>query len=203
MFEMIGLAIATACLFAFALLCSAVLAALTWLSIRRQAQAPRKRLALFALAIPIAAAAYFWLCTLVLPGESLFGDISEPLPNGWVIEALGKMPDFANIKDPKSLWRNPNITQCIGTVAVDGELVVGQYSHPCDTFTPVPNEPYFVFDTKHGTTTEYPSRVELQNKLGHPVNLTEVQFFQSPLAATRRKIVRIVEFTPPIVALLY
>ncbi len=82
-----------------------------------------------------------------------------------------------------------------------GDLVVGQYSHPFGTFSPNPTEPYFIFDTKHGTTIEFPTSIELQNVLGHPVTLTEVQFFQSPLAATRRKVVRAIEFTPPIAAL--
>jgi hypothetical protein len=202
MIDMIGVAIATAFFFALAFVCSAFLAAVTWLLIGKQRQAPRKRLALFALAIPMAAAAYFWLCTLVLPGESLFGDISEPLPNGWVVEALGKMPDFADIKAPQSPLRDPHLTECVGKIAVDGDLVVGQYSHPFGTFSANANEPYFIFDTKHATTIAFPTWIELQNKLGHPITLTEVQFFQSPLAATHRKVVRAIEFTPPIAALL-
>jgi hypothetical protein len=202
MFEMIGLAIATIVLFTLAGVCSTALAAITWLLIRRKEDAPRKRLILFALAVPILTVVYFWLCTAILPGESLFGDTSEPLPNGWVVEALGKMPDFADIKDLQPPWRDPHITQYIGKIAVDGDLVVGQYSHPYGTFTPNPNEPYFIFDTKHGMTTEFPAWSDLQAKLGHPIALTEIRYFQSPVATTRRKIVHAIEFTPPIVALL-
>jgi hypothetical protein len=202
MIDMIGVAIATAFLFALALVCSVVLAVVTWLLVRKQKTAPRKRLVIFALGIPIAAAAYFWLCAAILPGESLFGDISEPLPNGWVVEALGKMPDFADIKDPKSPMRDSHMTEYVGKLAVEGELVVGQYSHPYDAFTPNPIEPYFIFDTKHGTTTEFQTWSALQAALGHPIALTEIQYFQSPLAANRRKIVRSIEFSPPIVGLL-
>jgi hypothetical protein len=156
-----------------------------------------------AILIPILSAVYMWLCVAFLPGESLFGDISEPLPNGYIVEALGKMPDFANIKDPKSPWRYPKLTECVGKIAVDGPLVIGQYSHPCDAFTPKPVEAYFIFDTLSGETTELQTPTALQAKLGHPVSLTEVQFFRSPLAAARRKTNATVIFVPPFIALMF
>jgi hypothetical protein len=203
MFEIIGLFFASAFLFALAAAVSAILAGFTWLLMRKQQSAPRKRLILMALAIPICSAAYIWLCIAVLPGKSLFGDIEEPLPNGYVVKALAKMPDFAGISDPKSFRRYPHLSECIGKLAIVGELVIGQYSHPCDTFASKPNEPYFIFDTRGGNVTDFPTLSALQMKLGRPVDLIEVQFFQSSLTRTRRRVNNAVEFGPPIIALLF
>jgi hypothetical protein len=202
MFEIIGLLFASAFLFASAAAVSAILAGFTWLLMRKRQSAPQKRLILMAPIIPIFSAAYMWLCVAVLPGESLFGDIDEPLPNGYVVKALAKMPDFAGISDPKSPWRYPQLSECIGKLAVVGQLVVGQYSHPCDTFSPKPDEPYFIFDTHTGKTTDLSTLSALQEKLGQPVNLTEVQFFRSPLAQKRRSMDKAIEFGPPIIALI-
>ena len=99
MFELIGLLFATIFLFTIASILAAILAGITWLLVRNTS-APRKRLMFTAAMIPIASAAYLWLYMALLPGESLFGDISQPLPNGYVLEALGKMPDFASISNP-------------------------------------------------------------------------------------------------------
>jgi hypothetical protein len=112
MFEMIGLLIATGFLFALAALASAILAGLTWLYVRKR-RAPRIRLMLAAAVIPIVSAAYFWLCIALLPDESLFGDIDQPLPNGYALKALGKMPDFASIDNPKTPYSYNGLSECI------------------------------------------------------------------------------------------
>jgi hypothetical protein len=128
MFELIGLLFATMLLFVLA----AVLSGITWLLVRKTS-APRKRLIFAAASIPIISAAYFWLCIALLPGESLSGDISQPLPNGYLLEALGKMPDFASISNPKSPNSYNGLSECISQLAVYGPLVAGQYSHPFGT----------------------------------------------------------------------
>jgi hypothetical protein len=203
MFELIGLVFATGILFALATVLSFVLAGFTWLSVRNR-QAPRKRLVLAAALIPILSAAYLWLCTALLPGKSLFGDISQPLPNGYTLEALGKMPDFASLTSAKSPNSYNGLTECIGKLAVYGPFVVGQYSHPFGTFDPKPNEPFFVFDTRNHQHVDLPTIAELENSLGHTVQLTEVQFFRSqePAYRMQQKVNRTVEFGPPIFALV-
>jgi hypothetical protein len=202
MFELIGLLFATIFLFTIASIAAAILVGITWLLLRNTS-APRKRLMFTAALIPIASAAYLWLCVALLPGESLFGDISQPLPNGYVIEALGKMPDFASISNPKSPYSYNGLSECIGRLAVYGPLVAGQYSHPFGSFTAAPNEPFFIFDTRNGQHKDLPKLADLQATLGHPVLLTEVQFFRSqePTYRLRQNLNRAVMFGPPIIAL--
>jgi hypothetical protein len=202
MFELIGLLFATGMLFALAAILSSVLAGLTWLSMRNR-QGPRKRLIFAAALLPIFSVAYLWLCVALLPGESLFGDISQPLPNGYTLEALGKMPDFASLSNAKSPNSYNGLSECIGRLAVYGPFVAGQYSHPFGTFDAKPNEPFFIFDTRNGQHLDLPAITDLQNSLGHSVQLTEVQFFRSqePAYRARRNVNKVVMCGPPIIAL--
>ena len=203
MFELIGLLFAIGMLFALAAVASIVLAALTWLSVRNR-QTPRKRLILAAALIPLFSVAYLWLCIALLPGESLFGDISQPLPNGYTLEALRKMPDFASVSNAKSPNSYNGLTECVGKLAVYGPFVAGQYSHPLGTFDAKPNEPFFIFDTRSGQHLDLPAIADLQNNLGHSVQLTEVQFFRSqePTYRARQNVNKVVMFGPPITALV-
>jgi len=204
MFELIGLLFATLLLFALAALMAAILAGTTWLLVRNTS-APRKRLIFAAALIPLVSAAYAWLCIAVLPGESLFGDISQPLPNGYVLQALSKMPDFASISKADSpLSGYSGLSECIGKVAVYGPFVTGQYSHPFGSFNAAPNEPFFIFDTRNGQLRDLPMLSDLQTVLGHPVVLTEVQFFRSRELAYRRQqdVNKVIMFGPPITALV-
>jgi hypothetical protein len=115
-------------------------------------------------AILLAPSCVIWLYTTValLPGESLFGDIDQPLPNGYHVTALGKMIDFADIS---SANRADSLSEYVASLQVHGDLVAGQYSHPFGTFTPKPNEGYFVLDTKTGAHKDLPSAAALQAEL--------------------------------------
>jgi hypothetical protein len=203
MFELIGLLFATMFLFILAAITAAILAGTTWLLVRKSSM-PRKRVVVIASLIPFASAAYFWVCIALLPDESLFGDISQPLPNGYTLKALGKMPDFASIDKTDSPLAGYNVlSQCVGRLAVYGPLVVGQYSHPFGTFDVAANEPFFIFDTRNGQHTELPTLASLQAALGHSVSLTETQSFRSQEPAYRRQksVNRAAMFGPPIIAL--
>lgn len=196
MIDLIGVGLETAILFVLSAVVSVVLAAGTWLSVRKAQRLPRYGLILVAILIPIATAVHLWLCAAFLPGESLFGNVSEPLPNGYQLEALGKMPDFASISKPGSSFNG--LTQYFDKLAVEGPFVVGQYSHPYDTSERQPDEPFFLFDTRDSKVTEFLTMKDLQLKLGHSVDFTEVQYFRSPVAATRLRVDRAIEFGPPI-----
>jgi hypothetical protein len=202
MFEMIGLLIATAIFFALAAIVAAILGGSTWLYVRKK-EGPRVRLVMAAALIPLLSAAYMWLCVALLPGETLFGDISQPLPNGYMLTALGKMPDFASISNPQLPSSHNGLSEYIGKLAVYGPLVVGQYSHPFGTFTAKSSEPFFIFDTVNRQTIDLPNLIDLQNKLGHPVVLTAVQFFRSQERSYRiqQNINRVIMFAPTIIAL--
>jgi hypothetical protein len=202
-FDLIGLVFDIGFLFALAAAASAILTGAVWLFLRRSDR-PYKPLIVAAALIPIASAAYFWLCIALLPGESLFGDIDEPLPNGYSIQALGKMPDFASISSPRSPNGYNGLTECIGKLAVYGPFVVGQYSHPFGDFTAKPDEPFFLFDTRSGQNQDLPTLDSLQDRLGHRVQLTEVQYFRSQELSYRRqqRMNREIEFAPPIIAVV-
>jgi hypothetical protein len=202
MFEMIGLLIATAIFFALAAVVSAILAASIWIFARKK-EGPRVRLVVAAALIPLLSATYMWLCIALLPSESLFGDISEPLPNGYMLTALGKMPDYGHIDSPKSRYSSDVPSGYVGKLAVYGQFVVGQYSHPFNGLDTKPTEAFFFLNTSNGSTIDLPTRVELENKLGHPVTLTEVQFFRSQERSYRiqQNINSVITFSPPMIAL--
>ena len=179
MFEIIGLLFATALLFVVSSIIGAAYAAVAFLILW---QRPKRRLrkVLVAATIPIISAAYLWLCTALLPGQTLFGDISQPLPNGYSLQALGKMPDFAYIVRGSSFsGRGVNLTELVGSLAVQGPLVIGRYSHPAGEFYPHPNENYFVFDTTTETVQNYASLDSLTARLGQPVKLVSTERFNS------------------------
>jgi hypothetical protein len=200
--EIIGLFFATAALFTLAVAVSAMLVGITWLCLPKIANR-RKQLILAAVLIPLASAAYFWFCLALLPGQSLFADIDQPLPNGYSVPAMGKMPDFASISNTSKPNAATGMTQYIGRIAIDGQFVVGQYSHQFGEFKPTPPEPFFLFDTQLSKNTEFATLNELQSRLGHPITLTEVQYFKSPLATTRQTIDKAIEFGPPFLAIVF
>jgi hypothetical protein len=70
---------------------------------------------------------------------------------------------------------------------VQGDLVVGQYSHPFGAFTPKPNEGYFLLDTRSGAHLDLPSTAVLQAKLHQPLQLVPVPQFQSDQSSARLK----------------
>lgn len=101
MFEMIGLLVGTAILFVLSVIAGGVYAGTAFLILWGR---PKRRIALMLLAaaIPVCSTAYMWLCVAILPGESLFGDIDQPLPNGYTLQALGKNAGLCPYR-PRSL----------------------------------------------------------------------------------------------------
>ena len=204
MFEIIGLLVATALLFVLSGIVGAAYAAVA-LIILRQRPKHRLRKVLIGAIIPIFSAAYLWLCVALLPGETLFGDISQPLPNGYSLQALGKIPDFASIVKGSSLSdRSVNLTELVGSLAVTGPLVVGQYSHPAGSFDPHANEQYFVFNTSTETFKDYATLDLLTAKLGQPVKLVTTDQFKSqePSYLRQQTSNRRTMFLPPLLASL-
>jgi hypothetical protein len=158
------------------LVVSGMLGAIAWLLSRRL----RIFLTAFAIALPPLCVVYLFVCGALLPHESLFGDISQPLPNGYYIRALGKMPDFAGIG-----W-SADIS-----------------SNPYATFDPHPNEAYFLFDTKTATHKDFPTLAALEASIGHPVSLVEVQYFRSqePEYLHQKRLNELICFGPMFIAL--
>jgi hypothetical protein len=96
LFDYIGLVLGFLALLALSIGAGLVVAALTVLVFWSRW---RRAIPLGIGAVILAPLCVIWLFATValLPGESLFGDIDQPLPNGYRVSALGKMPDFADI----------------------------------------------------------------------------------------------------------
>jgi hypothetical protein len=200
-FEIIGLLLGFAVCMTLGLVVSGMLGAIAWLLSRRL----RIFLTAFAIALPPLCVVYLFVCGALLPHESLFGDISQPLPNGYYIRALGKMPDFAGIGWSADISSNEiSLTECIGSLAVYDSFVVGRYSHPYATFDPHPNEAYFLFDTKTATHKDFPTLAALEASIGHPVSLVEVQYFRSqePEYLHQKRLNELICFGPMFIALV-
>jgi hypothetical protein len=206
-FELIGLLVGTFVFFAFSGLMGVIYALLAWLILRGLTR--RRRYVIVAALLPPMFALYIAVCTIgfsvFVPGESgrLFGDISEPLPNGYVIQALGKMPDYGHIdrRDDEKSGYPQGFRGYIGRVAVDGSLVFGAYSH---TSTEPRDGGYFVFNTQSGSARNFDTLPELNGYVGHPVELTQIQFFRSQEISHKSqiKVERSLMFGPPILGTL-
>ncbi len=210
MFEIIGLLIDIAVFLAVGAILGAAFAFVAWLLI------PKRTLfklvpILGAAAVPVLSA--IWIIVGVLffavafPGRSytLFGDIVEPLPNGYYLMALGKMPDFAQINHSSDISSGSiPLSKCVGGIAVEGPLVVGAYSHPFSQFTAEGNQGFFLFDTRSGAVRDYETLHKIETSLGHPVAIVRVDEFHSQQPFYVRDLAweRGVLFGPPIAAIL-
>ncbi len=210
MFEIIGLLIDIAVSLAVGAIVGAAFAFVAWLLIRKRTVFKLVPL-LGAAAVPVLSA--IWIIAGVLffavafPGRSytLFGDIVEPLPNGYYLMALGKMPDFAQINDGSDFSSGSiPLSKCVGGIAVEGPLVVGAYSHPFGEFTAEGNQGFFLFDSRTGAVHEYDTLNEIETSLGHPVAIVRVDEFHSQQSFYVRDLAweRDVLFGPPIAAIL-
>ena len=93
MFEIIGLVIGTVIFFGLAITLGFIFGLAAWLVFwgRRR---PKRMIAL-AFVVPLFSALYIFLCAILLmifvPNQPdlFFGDISEPLPNGYILKDLG------------------------------------------------------------------------------------------------------------------
>jgi hypothetical protein len=210
MFEMLGLLFDICVFVAIGSILGVVYALLAWFLVRN---IPSFKL--FAVAgagaIPILSSIWIVACVIVcafaFPGKSytLFGDIEEPLPNGYYLMALGKMPDFASIHYGSDLSIGAiSLSKCVGGIAVDGPLVAGSYSHSFSEFTAVGNQGYFLFDSRSGAIREYTSLPQMETALGHPLHIIPTQDFHSREPFYLRDLVREqgLLFIPPVGAIL-
>jgi hypothetical protein len=212
MFEMIGLLFGLSILCGIALAAGGAFAGIAWLLFwgRRRP----KLLVLAAGLIPISALAYVIFCAICMeifvPNQPdlFFGDFAEPVPNGYVLTGLGKMPEFSYFESTPPMNHQPPLLGGVRRLELDGEIVYGAYGH-------IETEPYdgenkdrgyFRFDTRSGQVKNFNTIEELNISAGRSVHLVESQLFRSPLPS--RVILRRVEnsifVVPPLlVAFLY
>jgi len=203
MFELIGLLVWALIFFSLSGVLGCLFAFVAWLMLRRRPRSWRK--ILVAALIPPAVAVYMAACVTVLPGYSLFGDIDEPLPNGFTLKALGKMPDRGSIEIEPATRSQPHLAGEIGKVGVYGSDVVGWYSYPFDlqeSSAIADDQRYFVLDTQSGRVENFATVAQISARIGEPVSLVETQFFQSQDPSKKRLVLidQVILFVPPSLA---
>lgn len=130
--------------------------------------------------------------------DLLFGDINEPLPNGFKLSALDKMPEAGVIKrdnDPLGLgW--------VSDLQTSGPFVLGKYDYRYFPKTEdQSNRNFFLFDTRNGKAQDFATESDLSKVANVPLHLTPTQFFHAPESLTSRVrdfVMFVIAFLPPI-----
>jgi hypothetical protein len=140
--------------------------------------------------------------------DVFFGDFKEPLPHGYVLTGLGKMPEFAFIDSTPSMMHQPPLRGGIRRLELDGQIVYGAYGHlnTDDAFSKRDQDHgYFVFDTRTGSVKNLDTIDQLNAAAGHSVRLVESQYFRShePSRILLICVENSIYFVPPILVLLY
>jgi hypothetical protein len=204
LFEIIGLLFAILLGFGLSCLIGGLYALLAWFLIRSKRPWPRSSI-LIAAALPPVFAAYILLCTIIfsvfVPGQSgmLFGDNSEALPNGYSLEVMSELGNYAMILS-KQAKDELIVHGHVQSIAVEGPQVFGAYSEP------VGSKRYFVLDTSARSVVDFDTLNELHHYVGHPIRLEETLRFQSrePSQLWQLRIERVILFGPPgVCSLLY
>jgi hypothetical protein len=213
MFEWIGLLFATVAMCVLSVVLGVVFGVFAWLMFwgRRRPL----RLIAFVTMIPLASAAYLVamaiLLELVVPNQpdEFFGDFNEPLPHGYTLTGLGKMPDWAYFESQVGGGPQPQLLGGVRALEEDGDAIYGAYGH-LDSQAYVADEAqidhgYFVFDIGTGRVNNVKTRAELNARAGHTVHLVESQFFHSQMLGRvwLRRIENVVFFAPPAVGALW
>lgn len=109
--------------------------------------------------------------------DLLFGDINEPLPNGFHLFALGKMSEDGLIERKGDA---PGQVGWVSELQVVGPFVAGKYGY---TYFPRTekdhNRNFFLFDTRAATTRDFATEAELAGVLNVPLRLTATPYFHA------------------------
>lgn len=211
MFEIIGLMIGTVIFFGLAITLGLVFGLTAWLVFwgRRR---PKRMIAL-AVIVPPFSALYIFLCAILLmifvPNQPdlFFGDISEPLPNGYILKGLGKMPEYSYFDVASSGKQYSGMRGGVRRLGVDWQMIYGAYGSITDNQLISTNHDngYFILNTRTGQVKNVDTISQLNAEAGHPVQLIESQFYRSrePAAILLRRIDNFVLFGPPAVAIIF
>jgi len=110
--------------------------------------------------------------------DLVFGDINEPLPNGFTLEALDKMPEAGHIqKAGNSQFQ----VAWVGSAQVDGPLVLGKYDYTYFSKTDEDTgRDYFIFDTRTGEVRNFASENGLAAAAKTNIHLTLTPYYHAP-----------------------
>jgi len=210
MFELIGVIFAVVFLFCLSGVVGLIFGSLAWLILRRPGRKTPKLPLVVALCLPIACAGYLcvfelgWSLFVPAAHEDIFRDISEPLPNGYLLKGLAKMPDYAFVDAPNSDNRARTPSD-IGRIAVEGPLVYSSISRNFgEPEKPNDERGFYVFDTRTGNGTRFETLDQMQAAAGHRINLVPTLQFRTQERRTIlvRRAGRTLLIGPPIGALL-
>lgn len=212
MFEIIGLLFATAAFLGLSGVLGCVYATIAWFILRKRRRRRKTFLTLLAGLLPPAFAAYIAVCSIIfaftIPGQGdrLFGDTYEPLPNGYVLKALGKMPDFAGVYPKSDSGFEPQLLGYVRSIQVEGSRVYGEYSNRFSesAWTDGASHGYFVFDTRDRSIRNFDTMAELAASAGHQLHLVKATDFRSQDTSYRRflRLRNLLLFGPPAAATL-
>jgi hypothetical protein len=110
--------------------------------------------------------------------DLVFGDINEPLPNGFTLQALDKMPEAGHIQRAgDSLFQ----VAWVGAVQIDGPYVLGKYDY---TYFPKTEKDigrdFFMFDTRTGEIRNFTSETGLADSTKTNIHLTPTPYYHAP-----------------------
>jgi hypothetical protein len=205
MFEIIGLLFGIGLLFVLSIALGLVYGFVAWI-VTGPGSARRRFKALVAACIPPASAVYLLICAVGISilatgqGDLLFGGIYEPLPNGYSLSALGKMPDYGTIRPKSATQADPKINGFVGQIDVKGPFVYGAFSHRDLSQPTEENLGYFALNTRTAEVRDFATQGELDHFAGYPVQLVENWQFRSKETRYQRRleVERWISFGPPI-----
>jgi hypothetical protein len=209
MFEIIGLMFVTLAVFAISGLIGLIYGLLAWMILRKGGRRAPKASLVFSFLLPPFCAVYLcvfslvWSISVPAAHESVFGDISEPLPNGYTLVGLAKMPDYAYVGAPDSDNRAGTPSD-IGRIAVEGPLVYASISRSFgEPEKPNDGRGFYVFDTRSGKGTRFDTLDQMQAAAGHKISLAPTMEFKTQDRTTVlvRRAGRILLLVPPIATL--
>jgi hypothetical protein len=202
MIDFLGVVIGAVVWLGLSLVLGAGFALAAWLLLRKRRGAILGIIA--AGLLPPACATYVYVCEVVFPDTSLFGDINEPLPHGYTLKALGKMPEYGEVESVSSGYSgvSSNLEQLegwVGEVDLEGDMLFGKYSHGFDGSVDKPKWCCFVLNTVSGQVRNFATGEEMNAFAGKKITTEEVQFFHSREPARRRqeRIENWIQLTPP------
>lgn len=148
-----------------------------------------------------------FICQLVFPTQDdhIFGDIYEPLPNGYILKALSKMPYAGLIENPTD--RTYRISIGVEKLAQNGEVIYGSHSPDQIDFQYHPDCQFgcFLFNTKTRQIQEFKLKGELEHAVGHDVQLVETENFRTQDKAylLRQHLWDVLYIGPPILSFIF
>ena len=209
--EIIGLLITMFLLVAAAFVVGSTCAGVVGLLLKTH-NLPWRKASLIASLFPPSATAYILACAILSSVVSsflgtpdfAFGDINQELPNGYTIEALGKMPECGHIqKAGNSLIQ----VAWVSSLQVHGPNILGKYDYTYFPRTPTEAaRNYFSLDTRTGDIVNFASETELENYTKAKVHLTPTPDFRGAQTIQKRfatTVLFLIAVFPPLVTGLW